>query len=107
MIWEIFSVGEEPYEHPVKKTVDDVIKGFRLSCPADISNVAWCKNFFRDFVAAKCWAKNIKERCTFEDLRIEFERISENLEEEALPVRVRYIEFGIPVFNWMGLETKK
>jgi hypothetical protein len=52
----------------------------------------WCRDFFFDKIAtAKCWSENVKERCSFEDLRIKFEQLSGGGEEEEVQsMGIRY-----------------
>ena len=84
LIWEIFSIGQEPYDLPDKTTFKDVVEeGFRLSCPTDVSNVAWCQLFFDDFIKAKCWDVDATQRCSFKELRIRFEEISREIGMES------------------------
>jgi serine/threonine protein kinase len=68
VIWEILSLGQEPYAgknfESIKK---DFKSGFRLSCPQELRQLSWLEEFYSK-VTTKCWETEPKYRYNFTDL---------------------------------------
>ena len=83
VIWEIFSLGKEPYGD---KSYDDVIQDLNndifLPCPDKIKNMkAWPAEDFYSLVVSKCFVKDDKERADFSKI---VKIISSMLKEEEI-----------------------
>ena len=72
VIWEIFSLGQEPY---IDSTYDEVCKmlknGERLVCPTTVEKIStWSPNKIYDELAELCFDLNVDKRASFSDLVI-------------------------------------
>jgi serine/threonine protein kinase len=65
VLWEIFSLGEEPYGHKDDSVIiAEIIGGKRLKCPKEVSEVRDLRNLFHD-ITPWCWQKDHSLRSDF------------------------------------------
>ena len=68
VIWEILSLGQEPYAGKNFENIKKEFKaGFRLSCPQELRQLSWLEEFYSK-VTTKCWETEPKYRYNFTDL---------------------------------------
>ena len=70
VIWEIFSLGKEPYHGRKYDYVLEMLeRGEHLPCPEDVKNVCdWPASHIYEELAQKCFALQVEERDSFSDL---------------------------------------
>ena len=70
VIWEIFSLAEEPYgDLTYSEVFDDLKNGRYLSCPEMIQNIKkWPAKATYDQITSKCFVRDEKYRASFTDL---------------------------------------
>ena len=70
VIWELFSLAEEPYgDLTYSEVFDDLKNGRYLSCPEMIQNIKkWPAKATYDQIASKCFVREEKDRASFTDL---------------------------------------
>ena len=83
VIWEIFSLGKEPY---MAKTYDEVIDDLNndifLKCPEKIKNIkSWHAEELYNLIVSKCFVKDENERADFSEI---VKMTSSMLNEEEL-----------------------
>ena len=55
VLWEIFSLGQEPYAgKSIEEVITQIKTGYRMPCPDEVVDVAWADDVYRD-VMKKCW----------------------------------------------------
>ena len=83
VMWELFSLGREPYGHQTyDEVLDQLKKGYHLPCPEIINKIQnWPAKEFYDEVATKCFVIDVNRRSSFTEL-VEF--IKSKLTEKEL-----------------------
>jgi len=73
VIWEILSLGQEPYMgKEVESTVQEIKNGYRLPCPCQ-DNLDWGVDFYRE-ITNLCWTADPQKRGNFSKLVEIFEK---------------------------------
>jgi serine/threonine protein kinase len=68
VLWEIFSLGQEPYAgKSIEEVITQIKTGYRLHCPEEVADVAWADDVYRD-VMRKCWDADPSTRCSFGEI---------------------------------------
>jgi serine/threonine protein kinase len=68
VFWEMLSMGRFPYAGGnANDTIAEIILGFRLLVPDEISEVQWLVKCYNE-VTKMCWKLDPKQRCSFSDL---------------------------------------
>jgi len=102
ILWEILSLGREPYAGAsANVTFDEIKAGFRLPCPEEIQNVDWLVNLYKESTQ-KCWQLDLDLRWTFADFVKYFENIL-TMNEKTKYVKLQNEYFAIQ--NQMNNET--
>jgi len=72
VIWEILSLGEEPYEGLSYADVLEKIKGgYYLPCPKNVYNIKnWRASAFYEYIARRCFKIHANERSSFKEIAI-------------------------------------
>jgi serine/threonine protein kinase len=84
VFWEMLSMGRFPYAGGNQNdTIAEIILGFRLPVPDEISEVQWLKQCYEE-VAKMCWQLDPKQRSSFSDLVKTFETYLTTDEKENL-----------------------
>ena len=81
LIWEMFSLGGDPYPNQSFKTVVNMLKsGYRLPCPEIIHNIEdWPAASIYDELAEKCFVLQESDRPSFSDIVVFLEsKLSED-----------------------------
>ena len=70
VIWEIFSLDENPYEGKGYDELLNLLKGgYHLSCPKKIYNIAnWKATEFYEELTKRCFKRHVHERSSFSQL---------------------------------------
>eukprot|EP00095_Tigriopus_kingsejongensis_P002783 snap_masked-scaffold623_size123039-processed-gene-0.5 protein:Tk02783 transcript:snap_masked-scaffold623_size123039-processed-gene-0.5-mRNA-1 annotation:"hypothetical protein DAPPUDRAFT_302459" len=68
VLWEIFSLGQEPYpSQEIEETVQAIKNGYRLPFPDEMRQVEWARSVY-DQVMIPAWQANPNIRISFEDI---------------------------------------
>ena len=82
VFWEMLSMGRFPYAGGnANDTIAEIILGYRLPVPDEISKVQWLIQCYED-VAKMCWELDPKQRSSFSDLVKTFETYLTSEEKE-------------------------
>ena len=82
VLWEILSMGREPYAGgDTKSTVDEIKAGFRLPCPEEVQHVQELVDLYNGSTQW-CWQLNLDLRWNFADFIEYFETYLTNNEKE-------------------------
>lgn len=77
VLWEILSLGQEPY---AGKSISEVVKkikaGYRMPCPSEVVEVSWSSYVYNE-VMKKCWDADPSTRCSFGEIVNSLERLLE------------------------------
>ena len=66
VVWEILSLGQEPYMgKEVEATVEEIKNGYRLSCPQSL--LSWGQEFYQE-ITTQCWTSDPQKRANFSNL---------------------------------------
>ena len=70
VIWEIFSLGEQPYgDKEFDEVYEDLQDGYQLECPDRIKKITnWPASEFYNTIAKKCFVLEEKDRSSFKEL---------------------------------------
>jgi len=73
VLWEILSLGREPYPGAeTKSTIDEIKAGYRLPCPEEVQHNKELVDLYH-FSTQWCWQSNVELRWTFSDFVEYFE----------------------------------
>jgi serine/threonine protein kinase len=78
LLWELFSLGREPYDQDAimepRETIEKIIKGYRLQMPSEFASSDWAPKVYRE-VMKPSWMKCTNERITFSTIDAKLEKI--------------------------------
>ena len=73
VMWEILSLGQEPYMgKEVESTVQEIKNGYRLPCPCH-NTLDWGPDFYEE-ITKLCWTEDPQKRANFSQLVEIFEK---------------------------------
>ncbi len=72
VIWEIFSLGQEPYateshNQSIESMVSKIKSGYRLSLPDEVSKIDWADSIFQRVVEPS-WKSDVNDRISFSEI---------------------------------------
>lgn len=69
VLWEILSLGQEPYAGKnIESTISEIKKGYRLPCPTDLmDDTDWVEDVYEK-VTYGCWQESPGARYSFSDI---------------------------------------
>jgi serine/threonine protein kinase len=68
VLWEILSMGQNPYAgEDTDETIKKIKEGYRLPVPDEVKEVNWLAKCYNE-VTDLCWQLDPKKRCNFTDL---------------------------------------
>jgi serine/threonine protein kinase len=80
VLWEIFSLGQEPYAgKSIEEVISQIKTGYRLPCPEEVVDVAWADDVYND-VMRKCWDADPSTRCSFGEIVNSLEKLMDSEE---------------------------
>ena len=108
VLWEILSLGREPYPAAnTKSTVEEIKAGFRLPCPEETRNVPWLLELYNGSTKW-CWQLDLNLRWSFSDFVEYFETYLTNEEkEEYKTMEKEYITMQSLLSNDTTLSKKQ
>jgi len=68
VLWEILSLGQEPYSGKnISEVVEKIKVGYRMPCPQEVAEVSW-SNYVYQEVMKKCWDADPSTRSSFGEI---------------------------------------
>jgi serine/threonine protein kinase len=104
VLWEIFSLGKEPYVgKTIEATITEIKDGYRLACPDELEQVSWVEQVYSK-VTDGCWQADPGARFSF-DLIVNI--LEEYLTEQEVKDHVDLNEQYVTMQTLMSDDTTR